>query len=183
MLKEIIPEYSLKGLMLKLKLKYFGHLMQELIHWIRPWCWKRLRVGEWDDRGWHGWMASLTQWAWVWANSGRERRTGKPGVLQSMGSPRVRHNDWTATTAKTIKIWEGNIGVSLHELGNNFLHMTLKAQATKGKKVDKLLTALELKCSEHQCTVSKRWKPINRVYLQITYLVRIYEEALQCNNK
>ena len=45
-----------------------------------------------DDRGWDGWMASLTQWTWVWANSGRSWRTGEPGVLQSMGSQRVRHN-------------------------------------------------------------------------------------------
>ena len=48
--------------------------------------WERLRArGEEGDRGWDGWMASLTQWTWVWANSGRQWRTGKPGVLQSMG--------------------------------------------------------------------------------------------------
>ena len=59
----------------------------------RPWCWERLRAGgEGDDRGWDGWMASLTQWTWVWTNYRRRRRTGKPGVLQSMGSQRVRHN-------------------------------------------------------------------------------------------
>ena len=56
-LKEINPEYSLEGLMLKLKLQYFGHLMQELTHWIRPWCWERLRAGgEGTDRGGDGWM-------------------------------------------------------------------------------------------------------------------------------
>ena len=66
------PEYSLEGLMLKLKLQYFGHLMQKLTHWKRLWCWERLkRGGDGDDRGWDGWMASLTQWRWVWANSGR----------------------------------------------------------------------------------------------------------------
>ena len=60
----------------------------------RPWCWERLKAGgEGDDRGWDGWMASLTQWTWVWASSGRWWRTGKPGVLQPMGSQRVRH-DW-----------------------------------------------------------------------------------------
>ena len=48
--------------------------------------------GERGDRGWDGWMASLTQWAWVWANSRRQWRTGKPGVLQSMGSQKVRHD-------------------------------------------------------------------------------------------
>ena len=60
--------------------------------WERPWCWERLRArGEGRNRGWDGWMALLTQWTWVWANSGRQWRTGKPGVLQSMGSQRVRH--------------------------------------------------------------------------------------------
>ena len=57
--------------------------------WKRPWCWERLKAGgEGDDRGWDGWMASLTQWTWVWTNSGRSWKTGKPGVLQSKGSQR-----------------------------------------------------------------------------------------------
>ena len=59
----------------------------------RPWFWERLRAAEGDDRGWDGWMASLTWWTWVWASSGSWWWTGRPGVLQSMGSPRVRH-DW-----------------------------------------------------------------------------------------
>ena len=58
-LKEISPEYSLEGLMLKLKLQYFDHLMQRLTHWKRSWCWERLRAGgEEDNRVWDGWMAS-----------------------------------------------------------------------------------------------------------------------------
>ena len=74
---------------------------EELIHWKRPWCWKRLKAGgEGDDRGWDSWMASLTRWTWVWASSGSWWWTGKPGVLQSMGCQRVRHNwgtelNWT----------------------------------------------------------------------------------------
>ena len=61
-LKEISSEYSLEGLMLKLKLQYFGHLMQRTDSLERPWCWERLKVGgEGDDRGWDGWMVSLTQ--------------------------------------------------------------------------------------------------------------------------
>ena len=68
-LKEINPEYSLEGLLLKLKLQYFSHL---LTHWKRPWCWERLKAGgEGVDRGWDGWMISLSQWTWVWANPGR----------------------------------------------------------------------------------------------------------------
>ena len=69
--KEINPEYSLEGLMLKLKLQYFGYLMRTAAHWKRPLCWERLKAGGEDDRGWDGWMASLTQWTWVWANSDR----------------------------------------------------------------------------------------------------------------
>ena len=66
----------------------------EPTHLKRPWCWERLKaVGEGDDRGWDGWLASPTQWTWVWTNSRRWWRTGKPGMLQSMGLQRVRH-DW-----------------------------------------------------------------------------------------
>ena len=69
---------------------------KELTHLKWPWCWESLKVGgEGDDRGWDGWMASLTQWTWVWANTGRKWRTGKPGMLQFMGSQRVRHNSET----------------------------------------------------------------------------------------
>ena len=89
--KEINPEYLLEGLRLKLKLQYFGHLMQRTHSLeIRPWCWKRLRVeGEGGNRGWDGWKASLTQWTRVWVNSGRWCKKGKPSVLQSMGSKTV----------------------------------------------------------------------------------------------
>ena len=80
--------------MFKLKLQTFGHLWcEELTYWKRPWCWEGLKVGgEGDDRGWDDWMASLTQWTWVWVNSGSSWWTGRPGMVQSMGSQRVRHN-------------------------------------------------------------------------------------------
>ena len=69
-LKEINPEYSLEGLILKLKLQYFGHLIQRANSLEKAWCWRRLRTGgEGDDRGWNSWVASLTHWTWVWANS------------------------------------------------------------------------------------------------------------------
>ena len=67
---------------------------EELTNLKRPWCWERLKAGgEGDDRGWNGWVTSLTQWTLVWANSRRLLTTGNSGVLQSMGSQRVRH-DW-----------------------------------------------------------------------------------------
>ena len=74
---------------------------KELTPWKRPWCWERLKVGgEGDDRGRDGQMASLTQWTWVWANSGSWWWTEKAGMLQSMVSQRVRYNwvtefNWT----------------------------------------------------------------------------------------
>ena len=61
--------------------------------WKKPWCWERLKAGgEGDDREWDGWMASLTQWTWVWVDSGSWWWTGKPGVLQFMGLQRVGHD-------------------------------------------------------------------------------------------
>ena len=67
---------------------------KELTHLKRPWSWERLRAGgEGDDRGWDGWMASLTQWTWVWVNYGNWQWIGRPGMLQSMGSQKVRL-DW-----------------------------------------------------------------------------------------
>ena len=89
-LKEMSPKYSLEGLMLKLKLQYFGHLM-----WRTDLLEKTLMLGKIESwkRGWDGWMASPTQWTWIWVNSRSWRWTGRPGVLQSTGLQRVRH-DW-----------------------------------------------------------------------------------------
>ena len=74
---------------------------KELTHLKRLWCWERLKVGgEGDDRGWDGWMVSSTQWTWVWVGSSSWWWTGKPHVLQSMRSQRVRH-DW----ASEVNLW------------------------------------------------------------------------------
>ena len=110
-LKEISPEYSLEGLMLKLKLQYFGH---ELIHLKRPWCWERLKVGEeGDDRGWDGWMTSPTQRTLIWVSSASWWWTGKPGVLQSMGLQRVEH-DWAAELDWTEQVLQKNESLCLN---------------------------------------------------------------------
>ena len=107
-LKEISPEYSLEGLMLKLKLQYLATWCEDL---KRSWFWKRLKVGgEGDDRGWDGWMASPTQWPWVWVNSGNWWWTGRPGMLQSMGSQRVGHDratklNWTEFDCRSLLVY------------------------------------------------------------------------------
>ena len=92
-LKEINPEYSLEGLMLRLKLQYFGHLMQRTDSLENIGKIGLRAEGKGDDRGWDGWMVSPTQWTWVWVNSKCWWWTGRPGMLQSMGSQGVRH-DW-----------------------------------------------------------------------------------------
>ena len=90
-LKEISPGCSLEGMMLKLKLQYFGHLMQRVDSLEKT---LMGAGGKGDDRGWGGWIASPTQWTWVWVNSRSWWWTGRPGMLQFMGSQRVGH-DWT----------------------------------------------------------------------------------------
>ena len=79
---------------------------EELTHWKRLWCWEGFGAGgEGDDRGWDGWMASLTRWMWVWVNSGSWWWTGRPGVLRFMGSQRVGH-DWA-----TDLIWSEAVDI------------------------------------------------------------------------
>ena len=85
---------------------------EELTHWKRPWCWEGLGAGgEGDDREWDVWIATPTQWAWVWVNSGSWWWTGKPGVLWFMGSKRVGH-DWA-------------------ELKDNLLYLNLRSKYTQ----------------------------------------------------
>ena len=92
-LNEISPEYSCKDWHQSWNSNILATRCEELAHWKRPWCWGRLKEGgEGDDRGWDGWMASLTQWTWVWVNSRSWWWTGRPRVLQSTGSQRVGHN-------------------------------------------------------------------------------------------
>ena len=114
-LKEISPEYSLEGLMLKPKLQYFGHLMQRadsfeiflMLEKIE--CWRR--------RGWQRmrWLDGITiQWTWVWVNSGSGWWTGRPSVLQSMGSQRVGHN-WVTELAE-LNWWVNWKDITPHDL-------------------------------------------------------------------
>ena len=64
--------------------------------------------GEGDDRGWDGWMVSPTQWTWVWVNSGSWWWTGRPGLLQFMGSQRVRH-DWVTELYSIYQFCPGDL--------------------------------------------------------------------------
>ena len=98
-LKEICPGYSLEGLMLKLNLQYFGHLMRRADTFEKTLMLGKIEAGgEGDDRGWDGWMASLSRWTWV--NSGSWWWAGRPGVLRFMGSQRAGH-DWETELNRT----------------------------------------------------------------------------------
>ena len=124
-LREINPEYHWKDWCWSSNTLTTWY--EELTHLKRPWYWERLKSGgEGDGRGWDGWIASLTQWTWVWANSGRWWRTGKAGVQQSMRLQRVGH-DWATEWqlgggwAKIAPGWEAlfsrKVHVGLHPEG------------------------------------------------------------------
>ena len=105
--------------MLKLKLQYFGHLMRRVDSLEKTLMLGGIGArGEGDDRGWDGWMASLTRWMWVSVNSGSWWWTARPGVLQFMGSQRVGH-DWA-----TDLIWS-DLRVGLESVDSIFLHWLL----------------------------------------------------------
>ena len=126
-LKEISPGCSLEGLMLKLKLQYFGHLMGRTDSFEKTLTLGKIESGrgrgEGDDRGWDGWMASLTQWMWVWVNFGSWWWTGRPGVLKSIGSQRVRQ-DW-ATELRSLQSTDTWNWVSWKTLEIKYLHMNV----------------------------------------------------------
>ena len=106
-LKEINPEYSLEGLMLNWSSNTLAICCEEPIHWKILWCWERLKAGgEGDDRGWDDWLTSPTQWTWVWVNIRSWWWTGRPGMLQSMGSKRVGH-DWVTELNLTYHTLRG----------------------------------------------------------------------------
>ena len=130
-LKEISPEYSLEGLMLKLKLRYFGHLIQRADSLEKPWCWERLRVGGEGDkmnRGQDGWMPSLTQWTWVWINSGSWWWTGRPGgaAVHGVAKSRTWLSDWTEPEGRELgrmcEIGEEDLEVQISSASEYWSH-------------------------------------------------------------
>ena len=101
---------------------------KEPTHWKRPWCLERLKAeGEGDDRGWDGWMASLTQWTWVWVSFRSWWWTGRPDVLQFMGSQRVWH-DWATerTYGQESLRWNGITFIVNKRVQNAVLGCNLK---------------------------------------------------------
>ena len=116
-LKEVSPEYSLEGLMVKLKLQSFGHLMQRTDSLEKTLMLGRLKAGgEEKDRGWDLWMVSPTRWTWVWVSCRSWRWTGKPCVLQSLGSQCVRHNwatelNWTELPGTDVKMGASKVHI------------------------------------------------------------------------
>ena len=98
-LKEISPGCSLEGLMMKLKLQYFGHLMWRAGSSEKTLIWERLRAGgEGDDRRWDGWMASPTQWTWVWMNLGVGDGRGGVACCGSWGCKESDMTEWLSWT-------------------------------------------------------------------------------------
>ena len=130
------------------------------------WCWERLKTGrEGDGRGWDGWMASLTQWTWVWVNSRSWWWTGRPGVLQSIGWQRVRHDwatelNWTDTLISNC--WPTELGecfccVKLPSLCN-FL------KAASGHYSRPILTCPELRWVGRNGVQESSWAGWNRIW-------------------
>ena len=123
-LKEISPGISLEGMMLKLKLQFFGHLMRRVDSLEKTLILGGIVVGgEGDDRGWDGWMTSLTWWTWILVNSGSWWWTGRPGVLRFMGSQRVGH-DWVTElnwTEGSRKSYHRTITTYLNKDGRGYL--------------------------------------------------------------
>ena len=135
-LKEINPEYSLEGLMLKLQ--YFDHLMQKATRWKRPQCWERLRAGgEAGDRGWDGWVASLTRWTWVWVSY-------RPGMLWFMGSQGVGH-EWATERTESSDTWKWT--VQEYTRADKARDFISKGAWAKSNSVREPRTALHVVCS------------------------------------
>ena len=102
---KINPECSLEGLILRLKLQYFGHWCEELTHLKRPWCWERLKAGgEGENRGWDGWMASLTQWTWVKLQEMVKDREGWCASVHGLTKSRTQLNNNNSHCRKQYEV-------------------------------------------------------------------------------
>ena len=113
-LKEISPGLHCKDWCWSWNSSTLATSCKEFAHWKRPWFWEGLGAGgEGDDRGWDGWMESLSWWTWVWVNSGSWWWTGRPGVLWFTGSQRFGH-DWA-----TELNWTDGVHYSVYHIRFN----------------------------------------------------------------
>ena len=139
---------------------------EELTHWKRPWFWEKLKAGgEGDDRGWDGWMASPTQWTWIWVNSGSCWWTGGPSVLRSMGSQRVEH-DWATELDWTEALLPSWI-LTLIKILTFIFSNCVDAQTSLLILHVKLFSLLHLNLTQHYKSIAKK-KTKNRASLQKT---------------
>ena len=115
--------------LLKPGLEIFEHYFASV--WEEGHC-----VVEGDNRGQDGWMASPTQWTWVWASPGRWRKTGKPCVLQSMGVTKSQTwlSDWTATTSTTLLIQIFWLNCQILALCALIMNRNMETESWRGRK-------------------------------------------------
>ena len=139
-LKEINPEYSLKGLMLKLKLQYFVYLMQRVNSLEKTLMLGKIEGRRWrDDRGWDGWMASPTQWTWVWADSvsGEEQwslASCSPWDRKDLGTPEWLNNkrtDVMGVACFVFTLVKSPQEIRMHTVQNRFTEIENKLMVTK----------------------------------------------------
>ena len=159
-------------MMLKLKLQYFGHLMRRVDSLEKTLMLGGIggrRVG--DDRGWDGWMASLTQWTWVRVNSGSWWGTGRPGVLWFMGSQRVGHN-WA-----TDLIWSDLI--TLRKIRTSTSLQFIKKHILNGKKLMHIYLPTSVSQLIHFLLIyhmhKVKVKSLNRVWIFVTLWTIAYQ--------
>ena len=130
---------------------YFRKVTEELTHWKRLWCWEGLGAGgEGGDRGRDGWMASPTRWTWVWVNSGSWWWTGRPGVLQFMGSQRVRHDwatelNWTELVVLWLRFSLPKQGVQVWSLVGELRPHMACGQKTKNNRSNIVTNSIDFK--------------------------------------
>ena len=158
---------------------------EELTHWKRPWCWEGLGAGgEGDDRGWVGWMASLTRWTWIWVNSGSWWWTGRPGVLWFMGLQRVGHDWATQLTKLGASNWnwsqrflaEGDISIHLPLWSEHPPTGTISPIVNLYSRLEQLRITYLLDCcasmslKTHKCKMSPSW---NHYLLRPKYFLQL----------
>ena len=144
-------------------------LLLLFVNFLRLWCWEGLGAGgEGDDRGWDGWMASLTQWTRVWVNSGSWWWMGRPGVLRFMGSQRVGHNwvtelNWTElNTTYTVSVLGGcqsnldyvrvNYAILCIIKVTVFLHSSSPVYPCLGQRMSKVAQSCLTLCNPMDCS-------------------------------